>query len=127
MAITLFYVSLVFITLYITSVFVFILRKEVLADRFYRQMLFHRCLTAWLSWIEKAKEERLHKEQHDKRAEKMVTLLKAASSGQLWQDKKIEEESESERDAHAVEELVRSSPSAGKCPAAPAAPLPGNF
>jgi hypothetical protein len=45
------------------------------------------------------------KEQHDKRAEKMATLLKAASSGQLWQDKKTEEESASERDA--VEELVR--------------------
>ena len=68
-------------------------------------MLFHRCLSAWLSWVEKVKEERMLKEQHDKRAEKMATLLKAASSGQLWQDKKIEE-SGCERDAHVIEDLV---------------------
>jgi hypothetical protein len=79
----------------------------VLADRFYRQMLFHRCLTAWLLWLDKAKEERMLKEQHDKRAEKMATLLKAASSGQLWQDKITEEESGSERNSHVVEDLVR--------------------
>lgn len=69
-------------------------------------MLFHRCLSAWLSWVENVKEERMLKEQHDKRAEKMATLLKAASSGQLWQDKKTEEESGCERDAHVTEDLV---------------------
>ena len=70
-------------------------------------MLFHRCLTAWLFWVDKAREDRMLKEQHDKRAEKMATLLKAASSGQLWQDKKTEEGSGSERNSHADEELVR--------------------
>ncbi|XP_028405674.1 coiled-coil domain-containing protein 191-like isoform X2 [Dendronephthya gigantea] len=78
-------------------------RKEVLADRFYRQILFHRCLSAWLSWVEKAKEDRALKEQHDKRAEKITTLLKAAASGQLCQDQNVEEETGS--DVNPVEEL----------------------
>lgn len=70
-------------------------------------MLFHRCLSAWLSWVENVKEERTLKEQHDKRAEKMATLLEAASSGQLWQDKKTEDDCGSERDANASQDLVR--------------------
>lgn len=78
----------------------------MLADRFYRQMLFHRCLIAWLSWVEKAKEERLLKKQHDKRAEKMASFLKAASSGQLWQDKRIGENG-SERHGYEMEGEVR--------------------
>lgn len=76
----------------------------MLADRFYRQILFHRCLSAWFCWVEKTKEDRKLKEQHEKRAEKITTLLKAAASGQLWQDVKNDEVTES--DAIPVEELV---------------------
>lgn len=31
------------------------------------------------------------KDQHEKRAEKMIKLLKAASSGKLWEDQKTKE------------------------------------
>ena len=70
-------------------------------------MLFHRCLTSWYCWVEKAKEERMIKEQHNKRAEKMASLLEAASSGQLCQDTKTEAESTIEHDKNDLEHLVR--------------------